>query len=216
MEFDSVIRGHRSIRKYKPEPVPHKLIREILDEARWSPSWANTQAWNICVVTGKTLERLRSVSEAPTQREAPAGPDYRMPHEWPPHLASRTKQLLDLRSAAAPESTPAPLAGGLAEFYGAPCLLFFTVERGLTSGYVLFDSGLIVQSVCLAAHDKGLGTCIMAMAVRDPDLLREVLPGAADKQFVIGVALGYPDQEAPVNRFKRSRAPLKELVSWAE
>jgi nitroreductase len=94
--------------------------------------------------------------------------------------------------------------------------LFFAVERDLGTDYVLFDSGLMVQSVCLAAHDKGLGTCIMAMAVRDPDLLREILPGAADKQFVIGVALGYPDDEATVNRFERARVPLQELVSWVE
>jgi nitroreductase len=94
-------------------------------------------------------------------------------------------------------------------------VLFFAAEKGLASDYVLFDSGLIVQSVCLAAHDKGLGTCIMAMAVRYPDALRELLPEAADKQFVIGVALGYPDNEAPVNRFERPRAQLEEFVTWA-
>ena len=216
MEFDNVIRGRRSIRKYKPEPVPHELIREILDEARWSPSWANTQAWNIYVVTGETLERLRGASTAPTQRQGQTGPDFRMTREWPPHLAERTRQLFAFRAPAAPGSAPGPSLDGLAEFFGAPCLLFFAVEQGLGTDYVLFDSGLIVQSVCLAAQDKGLGTCIMAMAVRDPDLLREILPGAADKQFVIGVALGYPDEEAAVNRFERSRAPLEELVSWAE
>jgi nitroreductase len=58
MKFESVIRDRRSIRRFKPDAVPQELIREILDEARWSPSWANTQAWNIYVVSGKTLERL--------------------------------------------------------------------------------------------------------------------------------------------------------------
>jgi len=215
MEFEDVIRSRRSIRRFKPEPVPQELIQEILDEARWSPSWANTQAWSVYVVTGETLKRLRSVSKAPNASEASGGPDFRMPREWPPHLAARTKQLFDLRSAAGPGSTPAPGTTSLTDFYGAPCVLFFAVERGLASDYVLFDSGLIVQSVCLAAHDKGLGTCIMAMAVRDPDRLRELLPQAAEKQFIIGVALGYPDQEAPVNRFERPRAPFEELVIWA-
>jgi nitroreductase len=214
MDFESVIRGRRSIRSFTSKPVPDELIREILDQARWSPSWANTQAWSIYVVTGDALARLKSASQVPAQREAPAGPDFRMPREWPPHLAARTKQLFDLRSAAAPEGAPAPAVPSLSEFYGAPCALFFAAEQGLESDYVLFDSGLIVQSVCLAAHEKGLGTCIMAMAVHDPDLLRELLPGAADKRFVIGVALGYPDDGAPVNRFERTRAPLGELVTW--
>ena len=41
-------------------------------------------------------------------------------------------------------------------------------------------------------------------------------PEATDKQFVIGVALGYPDQEAAVNRLERPRAQLEEFVTWAE
>jgi nitroreductase len=215
MDFESVIRGRRSIRRFTSEPVPDELIQEILERARWSPSWANTQAWNIYVVAGHALARLKSASQAPAQREAPAGPDFRMPREWPAHLAARTKQLFDLRSATGNEGAPAPAVPSLGEFYGAPCVLFFAAERGLESDYVLFDHGLIAQSVCLAAHEKGLGTCIMAMAVRDPDLLREFLPGSTDKRFVIGVALGYPDVEAAVNRFERTRAPLEELVTWS-
>ena len=172
------------------------------------------------MVTGTTLERLRDASKAAGQREAPAGPDYRMPREWPPHLAARSKQLYDLRAtmtpadaAAVPGGAPAP--AGPAEFYGAPCMLFFTAEKELESDYVLFDSGLIVESVCLAAHDKGLGTCIMAMAVRDPDTLRELLPDSAGSKFVMGVALGYPDEGVAINRFERQRAQLEEFVTWA-
>ena len=73
-----------------------------------------------------------------------------------------------------------------------------------------------MQSLCLAAHDRGLGTCIMAMAVRDPDTLRELLPEAGEMRFVIAVAVGYPAEQAPVNRFARSRAPLEEFVVWAK
>src|SRR5665647_1356110 len=57
MEFESVIRGRRSIRAYKPECVPEELVREILDAARWAPSWRNTQAWNVWVLTGDALQR---------------------------------------------------------------------------------------------------------------------------------------------------------------
>ena len=78
MEFDSVIRGRRSIRKFTPEPVRPELVREILDEARWSPSWANTQAWNICVVTG----RDPGAAEGRQQAADPARDPYRarLPH----------------------------------------------------------------------------------------------------------------------------------------
>ena len=58
------------------------------------------------MVTGESLERLKGAGKTPSQREAPAGPDFRMPREWPPHLAARTKQLLDLRTALAPGELP--------------------------------------------------------------------------------------------------------------
>jgi nitroreductase len=212
VEFESVILGRRSIRKFKPDAVSRELLEEILDQARWSPSWANTQAWSIHVVGGETLERIKSASP-PSVRSESSHPDFRMPAQWPPHLAARTKQLYDVFSAPTADGS-APAMPNFAEFFGAPCVLFFAAEEGIASDYLLFDSGLIVQSVCLAAHDKGLGTCIMAMAVRDPDTLRDLLPGAKDKRFVIGVALGYPDEEAPINQFERSRAPLEKLVSW--
>ncbi len=43
MEFDDVVRGRRSIRGYRPEPVPKALIREILELAMRAPTSLNTQ-----------------------------------------------------------------------------------------------------------------------------------------------------------------------------
>ena len=38
MQYDDVVRGRRSIRGYKPEPVPKALIREVLELAMRAPS----------------------------------------------------------------------------------------------------------------------------------------------------------------------------------
>ena len=46
MQFDDVILGRRSIRGYKPDPVPRELIEEILTLATRAPSSMNTQPWN--------------------------------------------------------------------------------------------------------------------------------------------------------------------------
>ncbi|HPA38737.1 MAG TPA: nitroreductase family protein, partial [Phenylobacterium sp.] len=53
MKFDEVIKGRRSIRGYKPDPVPRKLIEEIIELAMRAPSSMNTQPWNFYVVTGE-------------------------------------------------------------------------------------------------------------------------------------------------------------------
>jgi nitroreductase len=100
--------------------------------------------------------------------------------------------------------------------YGAPYLLVFAIDDGLVPAYACLDTGLLIENVCLAAHDRGLATVIMAMAVRHPAALREVIPQAEDKRFVLGVALGYADPEAPQNTVERTRAPFDEIVTWVD
>jgi len=213
MTLEQALRGRRSIRKYQPRPVDDALLRQLLDEARWSPSWANTQPWTIWVVRGETLARLRAKLQVRTQSEAPGAPDLTMPARdaWPEEMRERTARL---RSAiAASPTTPAP--AGSSDFFGAPCVVFVAIDERVPAQYQCFDVGLWVQSLCLAAHEHGLGTCIMAMAVRQPDLLRELLPRTEGKRFAIGVALGYP-KPAPINDFPRERASLDELVTWVD
>lgn len=59
MEFQDLIFERRSIRGYKPDPVPRELLDEIIEVAAQSPSSMNTQPWNVHVVTGEVLDRIR-------------------------------------------------------------------------------------------------------------------------------------------------------------
>ena len=218
MEFESVIRGRGSIRAYKPDEVPEELVREILDEARWAPSWRNMQAWNVWVLTGDALQRYKDEFKAAAERDDPAQLDLSPTMEWPQACSARIAATMKSRAAtleAAGESTdPAAALARMADLFGAPCLLVFGFEDCLAEAYASFDTGSFVQNVCLAAYDCGLGTCIVATVIRYPDLLRRLLPGAEGKRFVVSVTLGSPVADSPANSFERSRAGLDELVTW--
>jgi nitroreductase len=218
MEFESVIRGRRSIRAYKPEPVPEDLVREILDEARWAPSWRNTQAWNVWVVSGGALERYKQEFKAAVERDDPAGLDLPATAEWPQACSARIAGTMKSRAqtleAAGEPSDPAAALARMANLFGAPCLLVFGFDDCLAEAYASFDTGSFVQNVCLAAYDRGLGTCIVATVIRYPEILRSLLPGAEDKRFVVAVTLGCADPQSAANTFERSRADLDELVTW--
>jgi nitroreductase len=59
LEFEEVVRGRRSIRGYKPEPVRQKVIEEVIELATRAPSSMNTQPWHFYVVTGEPLDKIR-------------------------------------------------------------------------------------------------------------------------------------------------------------
>jgi nitroreductase len=213
MELEKVLRTRRSIRSYKPDPVPREVVRGLLDQARWTPSWANSQCWQVYVVAGAALKRLKAAQRR-SQGEGLPRPDFRMPDPaWPAALQAHRETLVQALNHAR-DLEPAGASAAMGDFFGAPCLLLLAVDARLIPDYACFDTGLFVQSLCLAAHDQGLGTCILAMAVRHPDLLRKLLPDAEGKAFVIGIALGYPEPEAPINNFDRPRAELDEFVTW--
>jgi len=84
MEFLDVIKNRRSIRKYKPDPVPDEDIEYVLNVARLAPSWKNQQCWRYVVVKDKEkIEKIASarpksqnwLREAPIMIVACADPD---------------------------------------------------------------------------------------------------------------------------------------------
>ena len=182
MEFESVIRGRRSIRAYTSEPVPEDLIMEILDEARWAPSSRNTQAWSTWVVTGDALERFKTAFKAALGREEDDASDLpgTATEEWPQACSARAVELMRTRAAtleaAGEVSGPAASLARMADCFGAPVLLVFGFEDCLVPAYATYDTASLVQSVCLAAYDKGLGTCQSTTLVRYPGLLRQHAP----------------------------------------
>ena len=86
MTYDDVVLGRRSIRGYKPDPVPMALIRDVLDMAMRAPSSHNTQPWSFYVVTGEPLDRIRkgnterNMAGVPDSREFRTGGEYGEQH----------------------------------------------------------------------------------------------------------------------------------------
>ena len=59
MEFEALVGARRSIRGYKPDPVPREVLKEIIEVAKGAPSSMNTQPWYLHVVTGEPLDKIR-------------------------------------------------------------------------------------------------------------------------------------------------------------
>jgi nitroreductase len=219
MEIFQTVTTRRSIRRFKPDPVPEPLLREILEAARWSPSWGNTQPWEVLVVTGAALDRFQKANRQHILDGVIPDPDTPMPDAWPEPLKQRYgdvgKQVLTaLEIPRGDKEARLRYAGDMFALFSAPSLLLFCVDRGIPREYAMLDTGAIMQTVCLLAHARGLGSCILAASVRYPALIREIIPIPETKAVIIGVALGFPDKETPINQFTRERANLDAFTLW--
>jgi nitroreductase len=219
MEIFQTVTTRRSIRRFKPDPVPEPLLREILEAARWSPSWGNTQPWEISVVTGAALDRFQKANRQHLLDGVIPDPDTPMPDAWPEPLKQRYgdvgKQVLTaLEIPRGDKEARLRYAGDMFALFSAPSLLLFCVDRGIPREYAMLDTGAILQTVCLLAHARGLGSCILAASVRYPALIREIIPIPETRAVIIGVAVGYPDAGASVNQFTRERANPDEFTRW--
>jgi nitroreductase len=221
MELRAAIEGRRSIRKFKAKEIPRETIRDILAKARGAPSWGNTQLWEFYVLTGKRLDEFREANHRSFVDGQTFPPDVPMHEVWPERLKERYGELgkimlTTMNVKRDDKDARKRLYEDMTLLFGAPCIVVACIPGDILVEYAMFDIGLIVQTICLLAHDRGIGTCIMAMAVRNPGLLRRILSIPEHRKIAIGIAMGYPDLDFPLNNFARKRADISEYVKWVQ
>ena len=221
MELRAAIEGRRSIRKFKAKEIPRETIRDILETARWAPSWGNTQLWEFYVLTGKRLDEFREANHRSFVDGQTFPLDVPMHEVWPERLKERYAEIGKIMLTAMnvkrdDKGARNRLYEDMTLLFDAPCLIVACIPGDILVEYAMLDVGLILQTICLLAYDKDLGTCIMAMSIRNPGLLRKILSIPQDRKIVMGIAMGYPDENFPLNNFARKRADISEYVKWVD
>ncbi len=218
MELLEGIETRRSIRAFKSTPIPGETLRRILKVASRSPSYTNTQPWEVAVVTGKKRGELSKILYDLAKSGVATNPDIPSPRSWPPELERRSREhgtrrfeALGIERENEQQRTELRLMNF--ELYGAPCALFLFMDTTLGS-YSIFDMGLFAQSVCLAAHASGLGTCLQAALVGYPDAVRDFLSVPKTKKVILGISIGYPDLKAKLNTYHSTRVEPDAFVKW--
>ncbi len=75
------------------------------------------------------------------------------------------------------------------------------------------DAGIFLQSLMLAATDKGLGTCTQGSLGLWGSPVRERFEIEKDYHLICGLSLGYPDEEHAANQYRPNKRTLEELKS---
>ncbi|MEA3439296.1 MAG: nitroreductase family protein [Chloroflexota bacterium] len=166
MTVIDTIRSHRSIRKYKPDPVPDNLLEEILNAGIRASSSGNMQVYSIIVTRDRELrERLYKphrqqsmVLDAPVLLTFCA--DFHRMKSW-------------LRLSDAPDN----------------------FDNFMSFMIAAIDAILVSQNVALAAESRGLGICYLGSTLANCDQVGSILGLPDNVVPVVGFTLGYPDED---------------------
>jgi nitroreductase len=185
MELMEAIKGRRSIRKYRAEPVPEEALQTVLEAARLAPSWANTQCWRLVVVRDKeTRSKL-----ADTLKGSRPGK---------PNPATEAVRTVPIVIAACAER-------GVSGFYKDESgQILPATDKG--DFWYMFDVALAMQNMSLAAHAIGLGT--VHTGLLDAVAAAKILGVPENVVVVELLPLGWPDEEPAA----RPRKEINEFV----
>lgn len=173
MDAISMIKERRSVRKFKDEKVDRELMKEIIDIARWAPSWANFQIARYTLVDDP--EAIAKLST-----DGVKGFVYNV------------KTLQNAKGVAV-----------LSFVKGKSGKLDLEKDEYATSKtniWEVFDAGIACQTFCLAAHSQGIGTCIFG--VIDEDSISDIINLPEDETVAALIVYGHPDEEPPVTKRK--------------
>jgi nitroreductase len=214
------ILGRRSVRAFLPRPVERALIEQMLETAARAPSGGNLQPWHVDVVSGEPLARLKAevvegwaLGTARKSLELTVYPSP-LPEPYRARRFASGEALYD--TLAIPREDR---AARLAQFsrnyeaFGAPVLLLFSIDR-------IFDRpqwahlGMFMQNLMLLAEERGLATCPQEAWAAVHGTVAKHLQLPPDRILYCGMALGYADEEAPVNRLRTERSPPKDFATF--
>ncbi len=219
METEEAIKSRRSIRHFLKKPIPKEIINEMIEDALWSPSWGNTQPWEFVVATGPVLEQFQKENREAFLAGKKGKADIPVPEKWPDINKERYNELgknlfSSISIARDDHDGRLQYYGQMFSLFDAPALLLILLNKELLLEYAMLDVGLFMQTFFLLAQDRGIGTIPLAVSINYPDIIRKLFPVPENKRIVIGIALGWPDPDAPINCFERKRGAKEEFVQW--
>lgn len=221
MDVIEGIETRHSIRAFQDTPIPEEKLKKILKAASNSPSYTNTQPWEVVVVSGKKKEGLSDLIYDLAGKKAEAHPDIPGPQKgWAPEHVARSQEHGARRLAVLDvdrddEKGREQLALMNFRFYGAPCAIFLFMEGSLNE-WSIFDMGLFTQNLILAAHALGVESCLQASVPNYSPEIKKFLGIPAQKKLIICISMGYVEEGAKLNTYRAIKQDPEAFTKWVK
>lgn len=210
-----------SVRAFSPRAVPDALLAHLLAAARAAPSGANLQPGRFIQVGGNLRAALSQALIHNVRNGCEEREDYDyFPRPMPMQLRKRQVAAAQalygaLGIARGDEAGRARQFEHNYHFFDAPVAVVVTIDAAFGAGGYM-DLGMALYGLQLAAAAVGMGSCAIGALASHADTVRRVLQLPQDQHIVCGIALGWPDAQAPVNKTRTQRLPLSDYWEQRE
>lgn len=218
ISLEQAIRQRRSVRAYKPDPVPQDVLQSIFELAQRAPSNCNVQPWKVYVASGALRDRLSAEMQRRIREGVTPNPDYEYRGDFVGEYRTRQVECavaLYNEMGIARHDKPGRERAVMRnfEFFDAPYMAFIGMDRAFGTT-VAIDVGMYAQNLMLLLVAHGLHSCPMGTMRNYPDLVREAFDLDENQRILFGLAFGYEDTTAPANRTRTTRDPVSASVMF--
>ncbi|WP_198968767.1 nitroreductase [Xylophilus sp. ASV27] len=211
-----LISGRATCRAYLPAPVPAEAIRSIVDLARGTASWCNTQPWDLVVTSGASTDRFRDALMEQARQHPELDSDFPFPDAYKGvYLERRRRAGFQLYEALGIDR--GDRAGRESQsfenfrLFGAPHVAIVTVPQELGT-YGAVDAGGFVCAFLLSAQAHGVATTPQAALAMQSTFIRRYFGMPEDRRLVCGISFGYADTAHPANGYRTERAEVDDIL----
>ena len=221
MNIKQLIESRYSVRSFLDKDVGFEKVKSILDTANSAPSGGNIQPWKVYVLGNNSKNEL--VTQALNNYDTGVQEDIEY-EIYPKPLAEEYKKrrsqcAADMYDALSIErddiDTRLKQVRENFKFFGAPIGMIVTIDKSFAQngwGHV----GMFLQNLWLTAISEGLGVCLQESWSIYPKTVKKVIDCPDNEMIWCGIAMGYPNNEDPINNYRTSRDSIDTFASFID
>ena len=210
--FDDLMKSRHSTRYFQKKEIPEETLKQIISTSLQAPSWCNSQAWNIYVASGKTLSEIRDIWITKNQEGIKGYSDLPPGHRTDASERSQKTMNKFFKDAGEFTKDPKSFMDCQKYLFNAPSIVYLTLPKGAIQ-YSILDLGALEMSILLSAKSHGVDSLFAYEAIKYPDILRKFCKIPDNEDIIIGIALGYEDDNI-LNKFRAEKLSLDEACHF--
>ena len=216
MKVSEAVESRQSIREYLEKPVDNQIIREILEKSARAANGGNLQPWKIFVINKESMADFLKQQSEWAELETPAYDIY-PPKLKEPYRTSRYElgeQMYSLLGIDRDDKEGRFMQVlKNFEFFGAPAAIFCFVDKQMGPPQ-WSDLGMFLQTFMLLAQESGLDTCAQEAWSMKQESVSDFFKVDNETMVFCGMAIGYKDPEATINKLRSERRPIDEWATF--